>query len=142
MDFCDTLTTRGADGAEKTVLGCDRLRKASDQTQKILSALPEFQESFVDGAKQPKCNYQFLQKYHKTVSSVSISGDLRFSVRFNWQKIFSVWQSQNDFILSYKAIMKLQNTALVRSFEGGCRFKGTAAAFCKHYQKTKLYSKL
>ena len=140
MDFCDTLTTRGADGAEKTVLGCDRLRKASDQTQKILSALPEFQEGFVDSSKQARHNYHLPQKADKTVSSVS--GDLRFSFRFNWQRIYSVWQSHNDFILSYNAIMKLQNTALVRSFEGGCRFKGTTAAFCKHYQKTKLYSKL
>jgi hypothetical protein len=140
VDFCDTLTTRGADGAEKTVLGCDRLRKASDQTQKILSALPEFQEGFVDSPKQARHNYHLPQKADKTVSSVS--GDLRFSFRFNWQRIYSVWQSQNDFILSYDAIMKLQNTALVRSFEGGCRFKGTKAAFCKHNQKTKLYSKL
>jgi hypothetical protein len=140
VDFCDTLTTRGADGAEKTVLGCDRLRKASDQTQKILSALPEFQEGFVDSPKPARHNYHLPQKADKTVSSVS--GDLRFSFRFNWQRIYSVWQSQNDFILSYDAIMKLQNTALVRSFEGGCRFKGTTAAFCKHYQKTKLYSKL
>jgi len=140
VDFCDTLTTRGADGAEKTVLGCDRLRKASDQTQKILSALPEFQEGFVDSAKQARHNCHLPQKADKTVSSVS--RDLRFSFRFNWQRIYSVWQSQNDFILLYNAIMKLQNTALVRSFEGGCRFKGTTAAFCKHYQKTKLYSKL
>ena len=38
--------------------------------------------------------------------------------------------------------MKLNNTTVVGSFEGAYRYKSTATALCKSFQKTKLYSKL
>ena len=142
MDFCDTVTTRGANGAEKTALGCEGFQKVSRQVQQFLSKLPDFQHGLLAGPKQAWRTYQFLQKADKTVSSFSVSEELRFSFRFNWQRIYNVWKSQNDFILSNYSIMKLNNTTVVGSFEGAYRYKSTATALCKSFQKTKLYSKL
>lgn len=142
MDFCDTVTTHGANGAEKTALGCEGFQKVSRQVQQFLSKLPDFQHGLLAGPKQAWRTYQFLQKADKTVSSFSVSEELRFSFRFNWQRIYNVWKSQNDFILSNYSIMKLNNTTVVGSFEGAYRYKSTATALCKSFQKTKLYSKL
>lgn len=101
-----------------------------------------FHMMFIAGPEQQWRTYHYLNAPNKTISYLSISGDIRLSLGFNWRRAYMVWTSMNDFVLYNNSVMTLQNKSLGGSFMWGWRFKSKTPEFYKKFQKTNLYSNL
>jgi hypothetical protein len=94
---------------------------------------------FIVGPENQWRTYDFTNKSSRSLSYLSISGDVRGSFGLNFRRAYILWTSQNDFVFYNNAAMQLQNKSLGGSFMFGWRLTSHTPAFYEKFQKSKLY---
>lgn len=95
---------------------------------------------FIAGPEQQWRTYTYADKASQHLSYFSISGDLRFSVGFNFKRFYFMSFSTNNVSVYNSSFVGLTNASVGGGFIMGWRFNYKPPAFYKKFQSTKIYS--
>ncbi|MBA2613174.1 MAG: DUF4421 family protein [Bacteroidetes bacterium] len=93
---------------------------------------------FIVGPEQQWRTYNY-QGRSVPLSYISVSGDFRASIGFNFKRLYVLGSSITDFSVYNSKFVGLTNKAITGNFMIGWRFNAKMPAFYKKFQQTKFY---
>jgi hypothetical protein len=96
---------------------------------------------FIVGPEQQWRKYSYEGKT-SSLSYISISGDLRFSIGINLRRCYFIVTNTNDFALYSSSFVGLASSSISGGFTFGWRFHSDVPEFYQKIQKTKFYSSI
>ena len=99
------------------------------------------QVMFIVGPEQQWRKY-FYGDRQKSLSYISLSGDLRGSIGLNFKRWYLFSFSSNDFALYNSSFVGLENRSVSGGLTIGFRLNSRTPAFYRKFQKTRLYQSI
>lgn len=94
---------------------------------------------FIVGPEQQWRTYKYLDGTSSSLSYISISGDLRFSIGVNLKRCYFLAFNTNDFSIYNSSFVGLTSSSISGGFTFGWRFKVKIPEAYKKFQETKFY---
>lgn len=95
---------------------------------------------FIVGPEQQWRNYGYLDRPSQRLSYISLSGDLRSSIGFNFERLYIISYSLNGFAVYNSSAVGLTSSSLGGGLILGWRFHSRTPEFYKKFQASRLYS--